>query len=203
MMKKLMMSAAVSALMVSGAMAQSNPAPSTPPASPPAAAAPDQAPAMNAPDANKPAAATPDKPAADADKTASADKGKPTFVDSQKPDQWLASKFKGTDVVGDDSKKIGDVTDVLFDKNGKIEAFVIGVGGFLGIGSKEVALAPNSFDVVPGDNGGADKLKLSMNKDQLTKAQDFKPYEPPRPAATTGTGGGLGGGPRPSGGMGR
>jgi hypothetical protein len=203
MMKKLMLGAAVSALMLSGAMAQT-PAPSSPPAStPPAASTP-------AP-ADKPAASTPapadksaaDKPAA-ADKTAAAsEKGKPTFVASQKPDQWLASKFKGTDVVGADSKKIGDVTDVLFDKDGKIEAFVIGVGGFLGIGSKEVALAPNSFDVVPGDKGGADKLKLSMNKDQLKHAQDFKPYEPPRPAATTGAGGGLGGGPRPSGGMGR
>jgi hypothetical protein len=158
---------------------------------------------MKAPDANKPAAATPDKPAAGADKTAAADKDKPTFVDSQKPDQWLASKFKGTDVVGDDNKKIGDVSDVLFDKTGKIEAFVISVGGFLGIGSKDVALAPNSFDVVPGDKGGSDKLKLSMNKDQLKQAQDFKPYEPPRPAATTGAGAGGGlGGPRPSGGGG-
>ena len=44
---------------------------------------------------------------------------------SQKPDQWLASNFKGTDVLGPDDKKIGDVTDILFDKNGKIEAYVV------------------------------------------------------------------------------
>ena len=42
---------------------------------------------------------------------------------SQKPDQWLASKFKGTDVIGSDDKKIGDVSDILFDKDGKIEAY--------------------------------------------------------------------------------
>src|SRR5256885_7335234 len=55
------------------------------------------------------------------------------FVNSQRQDQFLASKFKGTDVIGADDKKIGDVSDILFDKDGKIEAYVVGVGGFLGI----------------------------------------------------------------------
>ena len=107
---------------------------------------------------------------------------------SQKPDQWLASKFKGTDVIGADNKKIGDVSDILFDKTGKIEAFVVSVGGFLGMGAKEVALAPSAFDVVPGENGAADKLKLSLTKDELKQAQNFAPYAPPRPASTTGSG---------------
>jgi len=91
-------------------------------------------------------------------------------------------------VIGADDKKIGDVTDILFEKSGKIEAYVVSVGGFLGMGSKDVALAPQSFDVVPGSNGSADKLKLSMTKDQLKEAQNFQPYQPPRPAATTGSG---------------
>ena len=110
------------------------------------------------------------------------------FVSSQKPDQWLASKFKGTDVVGSDNEKIGDVSDILFDKSGKVDAIIISVGGFLGVGAKEVALAPSSFDVVPGQNGAADKLKLSATKDQLKDAQNFARYEPPRPTSTTGAG---------------
>ena len=73
------------------------------------------------------------------------------FINSQRPDQFLASKFKGTDVIGADNEKIGDVSDILFDKSGKIDAYVVGVGGFLGIGSKDVALSPSSFQVVPGD----------------------------------------------------
>ena len=111
--------------------------------------------------------------------------GKTNFVSAQKPDQWLASKFKGTDVLGSDNQKIGDVSDILFDKSGKVEAFVIGVGGFLGVGSKEVALAPSSFDVVPGQNGSADKLKIAATKDELKNAQTFARYEPPRPTSTT------------------
>jgi sporulation protein YlmC with PRC-barrel domain len=127
------------------------------------------------------------------------------FVASQKPDQFLASKFKGTDVVGSDDQKIGDVSDLLFDKDGKIEAYVISVGGFLGIGSKDVALAPSAFQVMPGDPNSATnsspKLKISMTKEQLKEAANFEPHKPPR--ATTGStgtssrpapGGGMGGG---------
>jgi sporulation protein YlmC with PRC-barrel domain len=101
------------------------------------------------------------------------------FVTSQSSDQWLASKFKGTDVVGTDDKKIGDVSDILFDKDGKIEAFIVSVGGFLGVGSKDVALAPTAFEIVKGKDGSADKLKLAMSKDELKQAQNFEPYKAP------------------------
>src|SRR6185437_15569419 len=109
MLKKLLLSTALGAAMVGGAFAQTSTPPSSP--SPPPAAAPAQ-------DSSTPS-------------------GKMNFVQSQKPDQWLATKFKGTDVVGSDNQKIGDVSDILFDKTGKVEAFVISVGGFLGVGSKE------------------------------------------------------------------
>ena len=121
------------------------------------------------------------------------------FVNSQRSDQFLASKFKGTDVVGNDNEKIGDMSDILFDKSGKIEAYVLGVGGFLGIGAKDVALAPTAFQVVPGDKSKneSDKLKLSMTKDELKQAANFEPYK--APSATTG----MGGGPSPASGPGR
>lgn len=68
---------------------------------------------------------------------------------------------------------------------------MVSVGGLLGIGAKEVALVPASFEVIPGKNGSADILKLSLNQDELKQAQNFARYEPPRPA-TTGSGAGLG-----------
>ena len=166
MLKKFLMSTALSAAVATAAFAQS--------------------PGSNPPSPSSPPAAQ------------SQSSGKMSFVSAQKPDQWLASKFKGTDVLGSDNEKIGDVSDILFDKSGKVEAFVISVGGFLGVGSKEVALAPNSFDVVRGTNGAADKLKLAATKEQLKDAQNFARYEPPRPA-TTGSSSGTGGGMRPSG----
>ena len=148
-----------------------------------------------------PPASSPTPPAA-AQSTA----GKADFVTAQQPDQFLASKFRGTNVMGADNNKIGDVSDILFDKNGKIEAFVVSVGGFLGVGGKEVALAPSAFEIMPGSNGKAPTLKLSMTQDELKNAQKFARYEPPAPATTTGSGAGLnalpGNGSKPSSGMG-
>ena len=110
------------------------------------------------------------------------------FINSQQSNQYLASSFKGTDVLGADNKKIGDVSDILFDEDGKILAYVVSVGGFLGIGSKDVALAPSTFQVIPGDRfkNQSDKLKLSMTQDQLKQAANFEPYQ--APSSTTGMG---------------
>ncbi|MGO4405329.1 PRC-barrel domain-containing protein [Bosea sp. RAF48] len=54
--------------------------------------------------------------------------------------KWRATKLIGVDIYGPDDKKVGDVTEVIMDKTGKVEMVTIGVGGFLGIGSKDVAI---------------------------------------------------------------
>jgi hypothetical protein len=149
MLKKLMISAAIGALMVSGAMAQG----------------------------------------------ASHEEAK--FISAQSTDQWVFSKFKGTDVLGPDNAHIGNVTDLLFDKNGKILGLVVGVGGFLGIGEKSVAIDMSTFQPVPPETGNATtgaggaamsgndptavKLKVSWTRDELKNAPDFKYYRPPTP----------------------
>ena len=187
MLKKLMITTAIGGLMIGSAFAEgdksTSPAPaakSTEMTQPSPSTSPAPAPKsteMTQPSSSSGAAS----PAASSAK----------FVNSQRQDQFLASKFKGTDVIGTDDKKIGDVSDILFDKSGKIEAYVVGVGGFLGIGSKDVALAPAAFQVVPGDKSKneSDKLRLSMTQDQLNEAANFEPYKEPR--QTTGAGPGA------------
>jgi sporulation protein YlmC with PRC-barrel domain len=171
MLKKLMITTAIGGLMIGSAFAADSATSMSPaPATTPAPAATMSAPSSATTSAS-PSNATSAK-----------------FVNSQRQDQYLASKFKGTDVIGSDDKKIGDVSDILFDKDGKIEAYVIGVGGFLGIGSKDVALAPAAFQVVPGDHAknAPDKLRLSMTKDELKNAANFEPMK--APSSTTGMG---------------
>jgi sporulation protein YlmC with PRC-barrel domain len=157
MLKRLMMTTAAAALVAGSAVAQA-PAPDTPKA-PPAAKSEPTAPGAQA--------------------------GSRQFVTQQSSDQWLATKFKGTDVIGSNNEKIGDVNDILFDRNGKIMAYVIGVGGFLGIGSKDVALAPAAFQVQPASDREELKLKLTMTRDELKNAPEFKAAAS-RPAPTTG-----------------
>jgi len=53
---------------------------------------------------------------------------------------WRASKVVGLSVYNDNNESIGSINDLLTDKNGSIKAVVIGVGGFLGVGSHLVAV---------------------------------------------------------------
>ena len=62
------------------------------------------------------------------------------FIDKQAADEWRAPKLVGVDVYGADNKKIGAIKDILMNHDGSVRAVVIGVGGFLGIGAKEVAV---------------------------------------------------------------
>jgi hypothetical protein len=119
----------------------------------------------------------------------------PKFIASQSSAQWVFSKFKGTDVVGPDEKTIGGVSDLLFDKDGKIDGVIVGVGGFLGMGQKNVAIDMSAFQVVPAKDapasGNSDptsiKLKVAWTKDQLQQAPDFQYYKAPSGSASNGT----------------
>jgi hypothetical protein len=182
MVKTLMMSAAVSALMISGALAQANP-----PANPPSPAA----------------------------KSDAAEMKSPKFIQTQGTDKWVFSRFKGTDVLGPDNAKVGSITDLLFDKAGKIDGLIVGVGGFLGIGEKNVAIDMSAFQVVPYSTGitgtggtgamSSDNdpthvnLKVSWTKDQLKAAPDFEYYRAPaRTSERPGSSPTTGSAPRPA-----
>jgi sporulation protein YlmC with PRC-barrel domain len=88
--------------------------------------------------------------------------------------------------------KIGEIMDVLVDRDGKITALVVGVGGFLGMGEKDVAVPFNSVRTTTKDNN---KWYLVMNstKDALKSAKGFKydrnamTWIPEDAPATTGT----------------
>ncbi|HEU6443359.1 MAG TPA: PRC-barrel domain-containing protein, partial [Microvirga sp.] len=56
------------------------------------------------------------------------------------PGQWRATQLEGLDVYNNNNEKIGDISEMLVDQSGKIQAVVIGVGGFLGIGQRDVAI---------------------------------------------------------------
>lgn len=91
---------------------------------------------------------------------------------------WRASKLVGLAVYNDSNEKLGDISEVLVDNSGKINAIVIGVGGFLGVGQHDIAVA-------------FDKLKW-INEPVRTASTDRAPAAPgasPSPATTTGAAG--------------
>jgi predicted outer membrane protein/sporulation protein YlmC with PRC-barrel domain len=62
------------------------------------------------------------------------------FMTQEQPGQWRASKLEGLDVYNTNDEKIGDISELILDNNGKIQAVIIGVGGFLGLGERDVAI---------------------------------------------------------------
>jgi sporulation protein YlmC with PRC-barrel domain len=56
------------------------------------------------------------------------------------PGLMRGSQLMGIDVYGADNQKIGDIDEVLVDRQGRIHGLVVGVGGFLGIAQKDVAI---------------------------------------------------------------
>jgi hypothetical protein len=129
-----------------------------------------------------------------------------TFIAAQSPDQWVFSRFKGANVLGPSDEHIGDVSDLLFDQSGKVDGVIVGVGGFLGIGQKNVAIDLSAVQIMPAGSDGTTgtsskdatdvKLKVSWSKDQLQAAPDFQYYKPP--LATVGAGSTTGIGMRPN-----
>jgi sporulation protein YlmC with PRC-barrel domain len=53
-------------------------------------------------------------------------------------DLWRSSKLIGLNVYNDQNEKLGDISEILLDKSGKVDGIVIGVGGFLGMGQHDI-----------------------------------------------------------------
>jgi sporulation protein YlmC with PRC-barrel domain len=52
--------------------------------------------------------------------------------------EWRASKLIGVNVYNDQNEKLGDISELILDQSGKIDGVVIGVGGFLGVGTRDI-----------------------------------------------------------------
>lgn len=157
------------------ALAQSPDTPSSPPQEPgmqapmqpeSPSAIPSE-PAMKAPDQSSEATPIlPDKSAKNLEQNAQ-------FLNEQKADDILASTIIGKPAVNSQDESIGDVNDLVTDRSGKILAALIGVGGFLGIGEKNVGVPFDALDfrtVDPAENR-ADKTKEEKAEQKKESAE--------------------------------
>jgi len=64
----------------------------------------------------------------------------PTLQESQLQNTWRAAKVVGLNVYNDKNENVGSINELLMEKNGTIKAAVLSVGGFLGMGSRYVAV---------------------------------------------------------------
>lgn len=179
MIRTLLASTALVTVLTAGAFAQDTTTPVDPNA----------APATEAPATDAPMAPADTAPAAPADTNMT------TETTAEAPASILATGYTVTDVdnlateiIGrqvyssqaDDAEHIGDINNLVIGENGQVAAVVIGVGGFLGIGEKNVAVNYSELEwVVAEDN--TERYILPTTKEALESAPDFRAEDQTRP----------------------
>ncbi len=158
-MKKFLATASVFALMSVPAFAQ-DPAPAPTPATPPAAT--DDL--STTPSPATPGIATEPRDANDMKLDQSA---------SALPGQWRASKLMGQVVRNGANESIGDINDLIVDNTGKVTAVVVGVGGFLGMGEKNIALTFDQLSISRDSNNSL-VVMANATKESLESAPEWK-----------------------------
>ncbi|RUU91957.1 PRC-barrel domain containing protein [Mesorhizobium sp. M7A.F.Ca.MR.176.00.0.0] len=150
---------------------QAQPAPATTASNEPAATAPaavpsdTTAPAVAPADktAEAPAATTPDASAPDQTQTAAIDK---STLTEMPVGEIRADDLKGTTVYGANDARVGEIGDVVLAPDKKADAVIVDVGGFLGIGEKEVAVGMDNLKFMT-DKDGNKYLYTTFTKEQL------------------------------------
>ncbi|MDR6815632.1 sporulation protein YlmC with PRC-barrel domain [Neorhizobium sp. 2083] len=149
---------------IAPAFAQTQPAPPASPA--PATPAAPMAPAAKPADS----AATP-APKTGTDTAAASG----SYLTEQGENQISANDYIGKSIYNAEDKSIGKVNDLILEENGGIVAAVIGVGGFLGIGEKEVALPMDKITMTRDANKNNEiRLTTTETAEALQAAPEFK-----------------------------
>jgi hypothetical protein len=103
------------------------------------------------------------------------------FIAAQEEGETLASSLIGSPVLNSENQSLGDINDAILDADGRLKAVVVGVGGFLGIGERDVAVPWQAVDVDHEDDGDL-ALSLAVSREQLEGAPAFESLEDRRMA---------------------
>ncbi len=83
----------------------------------------------------------------------------------------------GKEVLSAAGENMGRIVDVVVDRAGKVRAAVIDFGGFLGVGSRKIAVDWNALSFPrPGDKAG--RVTLEFTRDQLKAGPEYQEGKP-------------------------
>jgi hypothetical protein len=97
----------------------------------------------------------------------------PKFLSKQESTDMLASNLIGQAVVNSQDESIGGINDLVTDESGKVIAVLVGSGGFLGLGQKDVALGFEDLRFVRDENENI-KVIANVTQDTLASAPDYE-----------------------------
>jgi sporulation protein YlmC with PRC-barrel domain len=88
-------------------------------------------------------------------------------------DEMFTSKLKGLNVVNQKDETVGEITDIAI-KNHEIDALILSVGGFLGMGEHYVAVSPSSVNVRYDEKNNKWLASMNTTKEALKAAPEFR-----------------------------
>lgn len=98
------------------------------------------------------------------------------FIVEQKSGEWLGSNMIGKSVENAAGDTVGEIKDLIVDSDRRVVGVVIGVGGFLGIGEKDVAIRFDDVRLERTEEGEV-KVLANLSKDTLTAAPGYTRHE--------------------------
>ena len=94
-----------------------------------------------------------------------------TVIDDREVEGILGKSVRGA--AGED---MGQIIDVIVKRDGQVRAAVIDFGGFLGVGSRKIAVDWGALSFPP--TGVIDHVVLNLTRDQVRLAPEYRPGEP-------------------------
>ena len=88
------------------------------------------------------------------------------------PSGLLASSIIGSTVYSQDNQSIGDINDIILSQEGQPSQVIVGVGGFLGIGEKDVVLDMSKLQIAATEDGNV-KIVTQTSQDELRDMPGF------------------------------
>jgi hypothetical protein len=98
--------------------------------------------------------------------------GQEGLMTSIPPNSRTVTDWYKQNVYDQNNQKLGEIMDVLVNQSGQIEVAMVGVGGFLGAGEKDVAVSFNA--IKPAKRNDKTYLTLNTTKEALQNAPGFK-----------------------------
>lgn len=99
-----------------------------------------------------------------------------TYLTSQPEGTFHADALTGNQVKSsvEDDEDIGTISDLIIDEDGQIQAVVVGVGGFLGMGEKDVAIEWDSLELTKDEDGDDYVIRVNASQDALEEAEEYE-----------------------------
>lgn len=112
--------------------------------------------------------------------TASAQEGtigaEATYLTTQPENTFYADSLTGNNVKSsvEDDEEIGTINDLIIDEDGQINAVIVSVGGFLGMGEKDVAIEWDSLELTKDEDGDDYVIRVNASQDALEEAEEYE-----------------------------